>query len=39
MFEAKITNSDNERYPWGLQISLHIRSHAFSKMGGGGILE
>ena len=29
----------NEWYPWGLQISLHIRSHGFSEIGGGGILK
>ena len=28
-------NDKNEWYPWGLQISLHIRSPAFSEMGGG----
>ena len=27
--------SKNEWYPWGLQISLHIQSPAFSEMGGG----
>ena len=26
----------NEWYPWGLQISLHIRSPAFSEIWGGG---
>ena len=29
----------NEWYPWGLQISLHIRSPGFSEMGGGDISE
>ena len=26
---------ENEWYPWGLQISLHIQSPGFSEMGGG----
>ena len=32
-------NVANEWYPWGLQMSLHVRSPAFSEMGGGGIPE